>query len=100
MSVSASLISTHISYISISTINLTGIGNGVGNRIYGVDDDTTTISNSMSAVGVSDHADKTTRRSRHSKTSKETEETESSDDTDTDTPVDVSTYMNIMRVEM
>jgi len=48
----------------------------------------------MSAVGASDHADKTTRRSRHSKTSKETE---SSDDNDT--PVDVSTYMN-MRVEM
>jgi len=74
---------------------MTGIGNGVGKHIYfyGVDDDTTTISNSMSAVGgASDHADKTTHRSRQSKTSKETE---SSDDTDT--PVDVSTYMN-MRV--
>jgi len=68
---------------------MTGIGNGVGKHVY-IDADTTTISNSMSAVGASDHADKTTRRSRHSKTSKETE---SSDDTDT--PVDVSTYMNV-----
>ena len=61
-----------------------GIGRPVGNHIYG--DDETSTSNSMaSAVGASDHADKTTRRSHHSKTSKETR---SSDDTDT--PVDVS----------
>jgi len=68
---------------------MTGIGNNIGNHIYGDDDGTTTANSiSMSAVvGASDHADKTTRRSRHSKTSKETE---SSDDTDT--PVDVSTY--------
>ena len=56
-----------------------GIGRPVGNHIY------STSSMMASAVGASDHADKTTRRSHHSKTSKETR---SSDDTDT--PVDVS----------
>ena len=78
LSASASNINSYL--ISTSTINMTGIGNGVGNHIYGVDDDTTTVlSNSMSSVVDASNVD--TRRSRHS--SKTSKESGSSDDTDT-----------------
>ena len=84
LSASASNINSYL--ISTSTINMTGIGNGVGNHIYGVDE--ATVSNLSSVVDASNVDEVEHRHS--SKTSKESG---SSDDTDTP---DVSTScMNI-----